>query len=118
MANINAQIEETQNNSKLSDSENLEILHLAEDHYYKIQEIIGTKTVTTQIVPAELAETGLSRVMLCAEYATKFSKFMETVVSMTSLIKKSSQNEMRIEGGTILGSRFSDRIKDFIRSQS
>ena len=46
-ANIKAQIEETLNNSKLSNSEKLEILHRAEDRYDKIQESIVPKTLKT-----------------------------------------------------------------------
>ena len=111
MANIKAQIEETLNNSKLSDSEKLEILHRAEDRYDKIQESIGPKTLKTEIVQPELAETALSSVMLPAQYGSKFSKFKEIVSSMPSLIKKSPQNEMIIEGRTIPGSKFDDLIK-------
>ena len=50
MPNIKAQIEETLNKSKLTDSQKLEILHRAENCYDKIQESIGPKTLKTEIV--------------------------------------------------------------------
>ena len=90
-------------NSKLSHSAKLEILHRAEDRCYKILEIIGPKTLNTEIMQTELAETALSRVLLPAQYATKFSMFKEIVACIPRLIKKSPQNEMIIEGRTIPG---------------
>ena len=111
MANLKAQIEETLNSSKLSDAEKLEILHRAQDRYDKIQESVGPKALKTEIAKPEMAETALDSVLLPAQYGSKFSKFKEIISSMPSLIKKSPQNEIIIEGTTIPGSKFDDLIK-------
>ena len=111
MPNLKGQIEETLNNSKLSDAEKLEILHRAQDRYDKIQESVGPKTLKTEIAQPEINETALPSVLFPCHYGSTFSKFKEVIATMPSLIKKSPKNVMIIEGTTIAGSKFHDLIK-------
>ena len=112
MANIKVQIEETLNNSKLTDAEKLEILHRAQDRYDKIQDSVGPKSLKTEIAQPEIAETALASVLLPSHYGSKSSKFKEVIATMPSLIKKSPTNEMISEVTTIPGSKFDDVLKN------
>ena len=88
MANIKAQIEETLNNSKISDAENLEILHCAQERYDKIQQSIDPRTVKSEISQSEIAESALARLLSPSHYGSNFSTFMLNIASMPSLIRK------------------------------
>ena len=121
MVKIRAQIEDTLNNSKVTDTEKLDILERAQEKYGKLKDSIRTTNTTiveeSGTVPATIdvttSEPPMSQaVNLQANRKKKFNNFLKFVEENPDHIAKSEQNQMVVEGKTLEGSNFDDVIRN------
>ena len=127
MVKIRAQIEDTLNNSKLTDAEKLDILERAQEKYGKLDESV--RPTHPPIMEQAAAEPGSVEVTpstapmfqslkLPANRSKKFAKFLKFVDDNPNLLAKNEQNEMILEGNRLAGSNFDHLIRNLYVAKS
>ena len=123
MVKIRTQIEDTLSNSKLNDTEKLDILERAQEKYGNLKDSMRpTKTpiversrtapATIEVTPPE--PQMFQAVNLPANRKKKFNKFLKFVQENPDLLAKNEQTEMLVEGKTLEGSNFDDLIRNIV----